>query len=395
MSSTVADRSLSGNDISVHLSPQSAKGSINATPAFDQFRRLEGKAAKVVSYVTSNEVKTNRQARMQIQDSITHAAELGFELNESTAKYIDGLLHGDSVDNGIIGQTTVAATASGFTDSGSGSDALIVGDWFKISGFADGTIDGFYKISVLNSPGDFDTLPVPPATEVAGASVTIESEKTSSGSDPTYYTVQNRTVDKSAAGDIAYDTFFDAVINTGSIEVGETGIVVGTFGLNIEELVDGVALISGQTDNAIDTSEAVSSINNVTTIYVDGVDSECSVKSFSIEFNNNYQGDRSAACDGERYAFGDVESTGSLVTRAVISNTFDWRTRYRNSTPFALAVLIEFSDGNWLIIEIMQALVTEHTMPDGSNVIASNEMSYAAEEDDVTTKTVQMFRNFA
>lgn len=394
MSSTVADRSLSGNDISVHLSPQTAKGAIDVSPVFDQFRRLEGKATKNVSYVTSNEVKTNRQARMQIQDSITHAAELGFELNQSTAKYIDGMLHGDSVDNGVVAQTTIAATGTGFTDSGNGFGAFLPGDWFKALGFADATINTFYKV-VTATAGVITTEVAPPATESAGASVTFESEKTSSGSDPTYYTVQNRTVDKSAAGDIAFDTFFDAVINTGSIEIGETGIVVGNFGLNIEELVDGVALISGQTDNPIDTSDAVSSINNVTTIYVDGVDSACSVKSFSIEFNNNYQGDRAAACDGEQYAFGDVESTGSLVTRAVISNTFDWRTRYRNSTPFALAVLIEFSDGNWMIFEVMQALVTEHTMPDGSNVIASNEMSYAAEEDDVTAKTLQFFRNFS
>ena len=395
MATTVNDRSLSGNDISVFLSPQSVKGAIDASPTFDKFRRTEGKAINTVAYVTSGEVKTNRQARQQIKESETFSAELSFELNQSTAKYLDGMLHGVSTDNGIIAQTTVAATASGFTDSGSGSDALIVGDWFKVSGFADGTIDGFYKISVLNSPGDFDTLPVPPATEAAGATVTIESEKTVSGSLPTYYTVQNRTVDKSAASDIDYRSFFDAVINTGSIEIGEAGIVTGSFALNIEEIVAGTALISGQTDNAVDTSEIVSSNNNITTIYVDGVDSNCEVKSFSIEFSNNYSADRAAACDGEQYAFGDVESTGSLVTRAVISDTFDWRSRYENSTPFALAVLIEFTGGNFMVIEIMQSIVTEHTMPDGSNVIASNEMSYAAEEDDVTATTVQLFRNFS
>ncbi len=396
MSSTVADRSLSGNDISVFLSPQTAKGTINTSPAFDQFRRVEGTAVKAVSYVTSSEVKTNRQARQQIQDSTTYSAELSFELNESTARYFDGMLHGDSVDNGIIAQTTVTANATGFVDSGSGSDDLLEGDWIRISGFADSTIDGFYKIGTVNSPGDFDTLPVPPATEASGSSVTIESQKTVSGSAPTYYTVQNRTVDKSAVGDVDHRTFFDAVINTGSLEIGETGIVTGNLALNIESLVAGSAAVSGQTDNAKDTSEVVSSSNNISTIYVDGVDSACGVKSFSIEFNNNYQGDRSAACEGERYAYGDVESTGSLVTRAVISNTFDWRNRYENSTPFALAVLIQFNGGsNWMVIEIMQSIVTEHTMPNGSNVIASNEMSYTAEESTVTSTTVQLFRNFS
>jgi len=394
MSSTVADRSLSGNDISVHLSPQTVKGVIDATPAFDKFRRTEGKGIQTNAYVTSGEVKTNRQARQQIQDSITFSAELSFELNQSTAKYLDGMLHGDPVDNGLVSQTTIAADANGFTDSGNGFTGLVVGDWINMLNFADSTINGFYKIAVKNSDGDIETTPVPPAVEAAGASVTIESEKTVSGSAQTYYTVQNRTVDKSAVSDTDFRTFFDAIINTGTIEIGETGIVTGSFALNIESKVAGTAAIAGQTDNADDTSEVVSANNNITTIYIDAIDSNCSVKSFSIEFNNNYQADRAAACDGEQYAFGDVESTGSLVTRAVISNTFDFRSRYENSTPFALAVLIEFTGGNWMIIEIMQAILTEHDMPDGSNVIASNEMAYAAEEDDVTKTTVQLFRNF-
>lgn len=391
---TVTDRSGSGNDLSVHLSPQTVKGAIDATPAFDKFRRLEGKGVKVISYVTSGEVKTNRQARQQIQDSTTFSADLSFELSQSSAKYLDSMLHGVSVDNGVVAQTTIAATALGFTDSGSGSDDLKVDDWIKQSGFANSDIDGFYKIIKINTPGDYETLPVPTDTESAGATVTTESKKTSSGTVPTYYTVQNRTVDLSAASDIDYRTFFDAVINTGSIEIGETGIVGGSFAFNIEEILAGTAIISGQTDNTEDATRVVSSNNNISTIYVNGVDSSCSVKSFSLEFNNNYQADRAAACDGEQYAFGDIEATGSLVTRAVISNTFDYRTRYEDSTPLALAVLIEFANGNWMVIELMQVIITEHSMPSTSNVIVSNQMSYQCEEDDVTATTVQIFRNF-
>lgn len=393
MSTTVNDRSLSGNDISVFLSPQTVKGVIDVSPVFDKFRRLEGKGKKTIAYVTSNEVKTNRQARQQIQESTTFASELGFELNQSTAKYLDGLLHGDSVDNGLVAQITIAATGTGFTDSGNGFGAFLPGDWFKALGFADTTINTFYKV-VTATAGVITTEVAPVATESAGASVTIESEKTSSGSLPTYYVVQNRTLDKSAVADTDFRSFFDGVINTGSLEIGETGIVAGALSLNIESLVSGSAAIAGQTDNAVDTSEVVSSNNNVTTIYVDAIDTVCGVKSFGIDFNNNYSGDRSAACVGERYAFGDVESTGSLVTRSVISNSFDWRTKFENGTRFALAVLIEFTDGNWMIIEMMQVVLTEHDMDDASNVVASNNMAYACEEDDVTGVTVQLFRSF-
>jgi len=381
---TVNDRSLSGNDISV----------IDASPVFDPFRRTEGKPKQEITYVQSSEVKSNRQGRTQVQDASTFTGELAFELSQDTAKYLDGMLHGASVDNSVTSVITIGTTATGFVSSNTDFANLSVGDWFFISGFADSDNDGYYKIKTYTDNQNIDTEVAPATIEAEGATVSFESMKTSSGSDQTYYTTQTRTVDKSSAGDIDYRTFFDAVINTGSIEVGETGIVTGSFALAIEALNPGELILAGQTDNATDASDPVSSINNISAIYVDGVNSNCGVKSFGLEFNNNYQADRSAACNGERYAFGDVEATGALVTRAVISNTFEWRDRFEASTPIALACIFTWSDGRWLILEIMRAKLTEHNMPDGSNVISSNEMSYGAEEDPVTGTTVQMFRNF-
>ena len=394
MATTVNDRSLSGNDISVFLSPQTVKGAINATPVFDPFRRTEGKPKQEITYVQSSEVKSNRQGRTQVQDAATYTGELAFELSQDTAKYFDGMLHGTSVDNSVASVITIGSTATGFISTGTDFAGLSAGDWFFVTGFADTTINGYYKIETYTDSNNIDTYTAPLAIEAEGATVSLESMKTSSGSDQTYYTTQTRTVDKSAVGDIDYRTFFDAVINTGSIEVGETGIVSGSFALAIEALSAGNSLVSGQTDNAADTSDPVSAINNISNIYVDGVSSDCGVKSFGFEFNNNYQGDRSAGCSGERYAFGDVDATGSLVTRAVISNTFDWRNKFEASTPVALACVFTWSDGRWMILEIMRAKLTEHSMPDGSNVVSSNEMSYSAEEDPTTGATVQLFRNF-
>lgn len=394
MATTVNDRSLSGNDISVYMSLQTTKGEINTTPAFDPFRRVEGKPKKEVTYVSSSEVKTNRQGRIQVQDATTFTGELSFELNQSTAQYLDAMIHGAAVDNDITAAATIGSTATGFISSNSDFANLSVGDWFVASGFVDPALNIAYKIKTYTDDNNIDTEVAPVSIEAEGASVTFESTKTSSGSTQCYYTTQTRTVDKSAAGDIDYRTFYDAIINTGSIEVGETGIVTGNFALAIEQLNPGSALISGQTDNAADTSDPVSAINNISNIYVDGVSSDCGVKSFGLEFNNNYTGDRSAACEGERYAFGDVEATGALVTRAVISNTFDWRSKFESSTPVALASYFTWSDGRWLILEIMRTKLTEHSMPDGSNVVSSNEMSYGAEEDPITGTTVQLFRNF-
>ena len=394
MATTVNDRSLSGNDISVYMSPQTTKGAINTNPAFDQFRRTEGKPKKEITYVQSSEVKTNRQGRIQVQDAATFTGEPAFELNQSTAQYFDAMIHGTKADNSVASVVTIGSDSLGFVSTGSDFASFSVGDWFYAKGFSNPLLNILYKISVWTDANNIETVNAPAVVEAEGATVSIESMKTSSGSAQTYFTTQTRTVDKSATGDIDYRTFYDAVINTGSFEVGETGIVTGSFALAIEQLLAGAALISGQTDNAIDTSDPVSAIDNISRIYVDGVDSNCGVKSMGLEFNNNYQGDRSAACQGERYAYGDIDVSGALVTRAVISDTFNWRSKFENSTAIALAPAFTWSDGRWMVVEIMRAKLTEHSMPDGSNVVSSNEMAYSAEEDSVTGTTVQIFRNF-
>jgi hypothetical protein len=394
MATTVNDRSLSGNDISVYMSPQTIKGAINATPAFDQFRRTEGKPKKEITYVQSSEVKTNRQGRIQVQDAATFTGEPAFELNQSTAQYFDAMIHGTKADNSVASVVTIGSDSLGFVSTGSDFASFSVGDWFYAKGFSNPLLNILYKISVWTDANNIETVNAPAVVEAEGATVSIESMKTSSGSAQTYFTTQTRTVDKSATGDIDYRTFYDAVINTGSFEVGETGIVTGSFALAIEQLLAGAALISGQTDNAIDTSDPVSAIDNISRIYVNGVDSNCGVKSMGLEFNNNYQGDRSAACQGERYAYGDIDVSGALVTRAVISDTFNWRGKFENSTPISLAPAFSWDDGRWMVVEIMRAKLTEHSMADGSSVVSSNEMAYSAEEDPITSTTVQIFRNF-
>lgn len=71
-------------------------------------------------------------------------------------------------------KTTVAATASGFDDSGDDLfTEVVVGDSFNITGFTDTTINGDYVVVGKTDNGTITTYPAPPATEVAGASVTM------------------------------------------------------------------------------------------------------------------------------------------------------------------------------------------------------------------------------
>jgi len=377
----MAERSLSGNDFAVYLSKQAAKGAINASPVFTPFRRTEGKARKNVSYVQSSEVKTNRQAKSNIKDNSDFAAELSLEVTKQTIGYlIDGI---QGVEVAITNTaTTIAADANGFVAStGTPFAGMAVGDYLFVSGFANTLLNRNYRISAVNSSLDVEVLPVPVATEAEGASVTVTSNRTTSGSTIPYYAIQTRMVDTSKAGDTDYQTFYDGQINTSSFEIGESGIVTGSLAMVAEALTAGTAVIASQTDAAADTSTPLSAVNDVVRIWVDGVDSLCTVKSGGFEFSNNLQEDRAAGCEGATYANGDITLSGALSARLPIDASTLWRDKYLAGTKVGLAFELSHGGGEYTIIEVPQSVITEHEIADGSSVVANSEMTYQAEED--------------
>ncbi len=161
MPTTVDDRSLSGNDISVYMSEQTTKGAIDATPAFDRFRRTEGKPKKEIAYAQSGEVKTNRQGRTQVQDTTTFTGEPAFELTQSTAPYFDAMIHGAAATNTVTAVATIGTDAAGFVSSNNDFANFSVGDWFKASGFTDPDLNILYKISAKTDSNNIDTTVAP------------------------------------------------------------------------------------------------------------------------------------------------------------------------------------------------------------------------------------------
>jgi len=298
------ERLLSGNDFGVYLSKQAAKGAIDANPVFTPYRRTEGKLRKNVSYVQSSEVKTNRQARQNIKDNTDFSAEISSEFTKQTVSFLNDAIQGVET---VVSNTSVniAADANGFVASaGTPFSGMSVGDYVFVSGFSDATLNRNYLISAVNSALDIETSPVPTATEAEGASVTVGSNRTTSASTIPYFTAQTRMTDTSKALSTDYQTFFDAQINTASFEIGESGTVTGSVAMVAENLVVGTGIVAGQTDDPADTSSPLSAVNDVVRIWVNGVDSDCIVKSSGFEFSNNMQEDRAAACDGALYANG-------------------------------------------------------------------------------------------
>lgn len=390
MPTTVNDRSLNANDISVFTSLQTTKGAVDANPVFNKARRLSGTTKRTIAYTQSGEIKNNQQGKQQIQDTKTYPTELSTEATQQTKDFLLAALHAETVDNTIT-DIDIAATATGFTVPG---HSFAVGDFIFVDGLAVTDDNRSYYVSAV-AGDDITTSPAPSATEVAGNSITVSSIKSSSGTSKYYYTLQERVLDLSAAGDVSYRTYLDSQINSLTFEVPETGICTSTVSFVSEIPVNGSAVIAGQTDAADDASSVVSAINNVAGFWIDGTESNCSVKSMTLEVNNNLQEDRSAGCERVGYDGRSFEATGSLVTKAYISDARDWQRKYENGTRFNVAVELYWpEDSRKMIIAIEQGVATEHDMPTEANVIASNSMSYAAEESTATGKTISVYANF-
>lgn len=390
MSSTVADRNLRGSDFAVGLSPQTAYGAVNASPVFRPVRRTTGKPRTAIAYTQDDSVTTDNQGVDNIQDSTEYTMELSSSFNKQSVFLLGTAIHGDFV-NYTNTAATFAAISDGFVMPAATYAALAVNDGFWVSGFANADIDGFYIVKSKEAGNEIVTTRDPVATEAAGASVTLVSNKCKNGLAPTYFTVQQTTQTSSTP---VYDTYYDMIVNTLSIEIGETGIVRSNFNMVGERKLDQTTAVSGQTYSSKLADRSVSASQDVTDWYVDGVKATCIQKNMTINVDNAYTGDDAAAC-ARQYARGQFAVNGSASFRAKLSDPLLWRTYYEQSIRKSMGVLITHPASNdQTFVVMMQNAITEHNQADGGNDVANHELSFGAEGHAETASTIMIFTNW-
>lgn len=384
---------LERKDITLHIAPQSTYDAINANPVFTEVRKTGGGLVSNPTYVQGNELQTDGQAAKQIQSLRESSMTVEFDMNQQTAGLFENLIHGAQQDNSQAADTGIEATATGFVMPAGHVSALSVGDWFQLSGFTNSELDSVYKVESIDSATEIKTYVAPAATEAAGASVTLTSIKCASGTTQTVITAQQRTFDGSKVGNIDYMTAKNVISDSGTISIGKSGIVTGSFEYNLGNPEASRAAITGQTDATKDTSDVVSADNNTRMLFVNGVNSGCLLSSMDVEFANNHEGDGGGAggCPQE-YGRGQVGVTGALVAKSFRDDSMVWHDRQQNGTRIALASHVYWPDGRWMVLEVTRAVVNEHSF-DGDSFVENN-MSYTAEGDPATGATVQIFRSW-
>lgn len=390
---TVTDRLTRGRDFTVAYLPQLTKGVVNTTPEFIPLRRTTGKPKVAIGYTQDDTIQVTNQGQEQIQDTKEYTMDVEASTSKQSIRLMMQAIHGDQVAF-TNSSNLVAALVDGLTVSATAYAALAVGDGFWITGFTNPLLNTFYIVASKGGSNKIVTTIAPVATEAAGATVILTSNQTANDDLPTYNLVQRRTKDNSAAGSVSYLTLYDAVIDTLSLEIPETGISKTNAAFKAEKRVDGNLLISGQTTAAITTDKAVSVVQNIIGFYVDGLSYTCIQKNLTIDINNGYSGDDAAACS-RQFARGQFEVSGSMAFRSRISNTLDWEVIYQDGTRKGLGVLISHGGtSDQTYIWIPQAVITEHNQADGSNDVANHEVSFGAEGNAAAAATIMIFTNW-
>lgn len=392
MASIVNNRLLRGRDFRVGIYPQAVKGVVDADPVFIPYRRTTGKPAVTIGYTQDETIQLENQGQQNIQDTKEYTVEIESSVSKQTIDLLIQAIHGEEVPFTDTG-ADYEATATGFILPTEAYDALQVSDGFWVSGFANDEIDGFYIVGSKDGAGAITTTVSPVAAEAAGAAVTLGFNVTRNADAATYNLIQRRVTDLSEAGDVSYLTLYDAVLNTLSIEIGETGIVTNSAAFVAERRIEGSGAVPGQSYAPASTDRSISAVQNIPGFYVDGVDYTCIQKSMSIEITNNYTGDDAAGCT-RQFARGQFAVSGSAAFRARISNSLDWERTYQDGTQKSLGVRISHGGGDETYIVMPQALITEHSQADGANDVANHEVSFGAEGNAATNSTIMVFRNW-
>lgn len=178
MATTGYQAAIATNDVLLSYAPESTWGSKPAVQ-FQQIRIESEGFAGTKSRTRPSEINASGQVSAAVTTKVETKGDMKLGLSTATPFNMLAASFAAAPATAInfSAKTTVAATGTGFTDSGSGfvTAGIAAGQWIRVSGFATTSINGYYQVLTV-AAGTITTLPAPATTELAGASVTFTGQ---------------------------------------------------------------------------------------------------------------------------------------------------------------------------------------------------------------------------
>lgn len=334
----------SSNRVSLRAIPEVTFGTTPATPAFDELRYTGESLNYNISNVTSDEIRADRMTSDLVQVESDAAGDINVEISYDA--YDDFLAAAMASTWGtVLAVSEVdidAATADDSFNTVAGdfvADGLVVGQWFKVGGFTNADINGFYRAVTVTS-AKVTVTPAIAAIEAAGNTITMAGSMIRNGTDEISFSVQKQL------NDITPNSYFlFNGVRVGQLQLNfETGsILTGVFSLMGLGGAVNTTGVAGQTEVAAPTNDVMNAVSNLLQIEFDGVVSTAYFNTLNLSINNNLRA---------QDAIGSLPHVGIALSRLEVTGEAelyfqnnDEYTKYLNATAFSMSFRVEDSAG--------------------------------------------------
>lgn len=300
-------------------------------------------------------------------------------------EFISSAMFADWGSNATITATTIAATGTGFTDSGNGFD-FTVGQYISATGFSGSTINTVYRVTAA-AAGSLTTSPAPPTTESAGQTVTLQGSLISNGS-----TQQSMSIEWDY-GDLSSPIFMSmkgTVVDTMTLSYGFGQPVNLNFGVLGRKPVAGTATIGTGTASAAVTSPAINSVGNVVRTS-EGSTAQARVRAATLSIANGLRSRGVVgSTDPDSIGAGNCSVSGSITVYLNDDTLLD---KFLDETDSALEFVFQDSNGDGYGFYLPNVSYTSGPTPaPGPTSDVELVLGFNADKDSTTGKTIMISR---
>ena len=336
------------NQTQISFIKEVTPGTTPTTPTM-QILRMTGETLKAANSTTvSDEIRSDRSTSDLILTDQNVSGDISGELSGVT---YDALLEAALFSDATwtvaqtVAKTTVAATATGFTDSANGLISachLQVGQYFKVSGFTDPLNNIVYKALTVVA-GEVTTYPAPASTDTAGDSVFLKGSTITNGVTDASFTIQKKFKDTTAA---SYLNFRGMRVSTMKLDLAVGAIAKVAFGFMGMTATPTETQISGLTETAATTTAIMNCVSNVTNIVAkgNGITTSLYFTDLSMSYDNKLR---------ELKAIGTLGNIavrpGTIEAKATLNPYFEnieLLNVFLANNSFELSFQVTGSDGN-------------------------------------------------
>lgn len=321
---------------------------------------------KLINFLTNNLAKRN-QTQMSnnvradtnrtgvVRTGIEVGGEIPFELQYGAYdNFFEGVLR-NSFSTALNVSDDTAISAANADNSFNGTSKFgnaVVGQYIKVSGFAEAANNGYFKI--LTASANKITVAGGTLTdESAGEEVTIKGALCKNGTTESSFTIERHFQDLSTQ---TYNIFTGMKVNELSLNLATADLANGSFSFIGKNAIIGTSSgFSGST--AAETTETMNTVENIKQVFVDNTASTFDITGFDFSISTNANSRRvigqleTASVDQK-----SISVTGTMNVymedKALIDNLYDFDT-------VSLAVVIEDAAGNGYVVDIPSVKFTE------------------------------------